>query len=76
MLPMCSKSVRARLEKVLEKYHLPTSANCDKDELFKFVSHDKKAEKRTIRTVVVDEVGSFKFVDMTPNEILEREERL
>lgn len=42
----------------------------------KFVSHDKKAEKRTIRTVVVDEVGSFKFVDMTPNEILEREERL
>lgn len=76
MLPMCSKSVRARLEKVLEKYHLPTSANCDKDELLKFVSHDKKAEKRTIRTVVVDEVGSFKFVDMTPNEILEREERL
>ena len=76
MLPMCSKSVRTRLEKVLEKYNLPTSANCDKDELLRFISHDKKAEKRTISTVVVDEVGSFKFVDMTPNEILEREEKI
>lgn len=76
MLPMCSKEVEKRLEKVLKKYDLPTAANCDKNELLRLMTHDKKAEGNTIRTVVVNEIGSFEFADMTAKEILEREDRL
>lgn len=76
MLPMCSNEVEKRLEKVLKKYHLPTAANCDKNELLRLMTHDKKAEGSKIRTVVVNEIGSFEFADMTAKEILEREDRL
>ena len=76
MLPMCSDDARKRLVKVLEKYNLPTTSNCDKGELLRLMSHDKKAENQKIHTVVVDAVGSFAFVDMTAEEILEREERI
>ena len=76
MLPMCSKEVEKRLEKVLKKYDLPTAANCDKNELLRLMTHDKKAEGSKIRTVVVNEIGSFEFADMTAKEILEREDRL
>ena len=40
------------------------------------MTHDKKAEGSKIRTVVVNEIGSFEFADMTAKEILEREDRL
>ena len=76
MLPMCSNEVEKRLEKVLKKYDLPTAANCDRNELLRLMTHDKKAEGSTIRTVVVNEIGSFEFADMTAKEILEREDRL
>lgn len=76
MLPMCSNAVEKRLEKVLKKYDLPTAANCDKNELLRLMTHDKKAEGSKIRTVVVNEIGSFEFADMTAKEILEREDRL
>ena len=76
MLPMCSNEVEKRLEKVLKKYDLPTAANCDKNELLRLMTHDKKAEGSKIRTVVVNEIGSFEFADMTAKEILEREDRL
>lgn len=76
MLPMCSPSVRERLEKVLEKYNLPTKVDCDKRELARLMSHDKKAENDSVCAVVVNDIGSFEFVNMTPAEILEREENL
>lgn len=76
MLPMCSQKVRQRLVKVLEKYDLPTSANCDKAELLRLMSHDKKSEGDKICAVVVDAPGSFRFVETTAKEILEREENL
>ena len=76
MLPMCSEEVEKRLEKVLKKYDLPTAANCDKNELLRLMTHDKKADGSKIRTVVVNEIGSFEFADMTAKEILDREDRL
>ena len=76
MLPMCSEEVEKRLEKVLKKYDLPTAANCDKNELLRLMTHDKKADGIKIRTVVVNEIGSFEFADMTAKEILDREDRL
>ena len=76
ILPMSSNEVEKRLEKVLKKYDLPTAANCDKNELLRLMTHDKKAEGSKIRTVVVNEIGSFEFADMTAKEILEREDRL
>lgn len=72
MLPMCSQKVRQRLEKVLEKYNLPTSANCDKEELLKFMLHDKKSEGDKICAVIVDAPGAWRFEEMTAQEILDR----
>lgn len=62
MLPMCSQSVRQRLEKVLVKYDLPTVINEDTRTLAEIFKHDKKAEADGINTVVVNELGSFEFV--------------
>ena len=42
MIPMCSPGVRARLIPVLEKLHLPTTANCDIEKAAQALTHDKK----------------------------------
>lgn len=76
MLATCSESVRKRLVKVLEKYNLPTKADCDREELVRLIAHDKKSQGDKIRTVIVDAPAAWRFVDMTADEIVEREDRL
>ncbi len=76
MIPMCSKDVRERLVKVLEKYDLPTRADVDKKRLLELMSHDKKSEGDKICAVIVDAPGAFRFEEMTAEEILKREENL
>ena len=74
MLPMCGDAVRERLRRVLQKYGLPTGlpAETDAARLCDFMRHDKKAAHDGINVVTVDEIGSFEFVKMTPEEIAGR----
>ena len=70
MLPMCEKSVRVRLEKLLEKYGLPTKFVWSEEELRPYIKHDKKAAGEFVNVVRVKNIGSFEFSKETADEIL------
>lgn len=69
MLPMCSEQVRARLERVLQKAGLPTKVSFDKEKVRAAVLHDKKSEGDKINCVFVEDVGSFEFRQIAPDEL-------
>ena len=69
MTVMCSENVKKRLIPLLKKYDLPTQITDDMKDLTELMSHDKKAVGKKIRTVFCNEIGSFEFRDMTPEEI-------
>ena len=75
MLPMCSDDVRARLAAVLERYGLPTKIQASAQQLMPYIAHDKKRTEAGINVVLVDEIGSFRFELMSPEDIEEILER-
>ena len=72
MLPMCAPAVRGRLLPVLERLDLPTSCGADPDRVMAAVIHDKKAADGKIVAVTVEEAGSCRMTEMTPEELNER----
>ena len=70
MPPMCGEKVRGRMIRLLEKYGLPTRIEQTPEQLLPYLLHDKKRLAERIRTVYVEEIGSFAFRDMLPGEIL------
>ena len=72
MIPMCSDSVRSELLPVLKKLGLPESVKVDVKKALDAVSHDKKAGKGVIHTIVVNKTGSFEQQDMTLEELAGR----
>lgn len=71
MLPMCSEGVRARLLPILRSLGLPTDCSLSATAVLDAMMHDKKAVAEGIATVLVDEVGSFRFETLT-REALEK----
>lgn len=65
MLGCCSQAVKEEIATVLEKYNLPTSANCDSETLISLIAHDKKSTNGGVCVVIVDEIGSFRFETMS-----------
>lgn len=76
MLPMCSEEVRARLLPVLEKYSLPTKSAIAPERMASLIGHDKKVQGGCVNAVTVNEIGSFEFVKMSADEIIEKTECL
>lgn len=76
MLPMCAVPVRERLEKVLAKCGLPHKIAWNSDDLRAYISHDKKANEDGVCVVKVDEVGSFRFENVTVEQILKTTEEV
>ena len=72
MLPMCSAPVRARLLPVMEKLGLPVTCDADPERVIAAAAHDKKRYGETVRTILVEEAGSFTERDMTPAELMDR----
>lgn len=70
MLPFSGPRVRDRLRAVLEKFGLPVRIPYAADALRPFLLHDKKAVGTAIATVRSDDIGTFRFVPATPDEIL------
>lgn len=64
MLPMCSKSVRARLVPVLKKLNLPVSVDCDTQKIIDTMSHDKKMAGDIISVIRVENVGTFDITEL------------
>ena len=76
MLSMCSEELKPRLESVLVKAGLPTEISCDNEAVYEAVMKDKKMKNGRISAVFVNKIGSFEIVEMSPEEIRERIERL
>ena len=64
MIPMCSKTVRARLLPTLERLRLPTVVEGDLEKILSLAAHDKKRSGDQISVVFVDEIGSFRMEKM------------
>lgn len=72
MLPFAGPALRPRLAALLRKYGLPTTSPLPPDVLRPFLLHDKKATASAITAVFADEVGTFRFQSLPPDEILAR----
>lgn len=70
MPPMSTGDARERIVSVLQKYGLPTEIEQSATELMPYLIHDKKMAGRTVKAVLVDEIGQFRLCDMLPEDIL------
>ena len=70
MLSMCSDSIRDRVKNALENCGLPTEYNYNKDEVFKALSHDKKANSKGVTLVKTNGIGSFYFEDTPISDLI------
>lgn len=75
--PMCTNDeLKQRLCRALENIGLPTNAKeriKDKNAVLEALSHDKKGTSGgKISAVLLNNIGSFEFVKMTPEELIER----
>ena len=69
MLYMTSPNVKEELINVLQKYNLPISYETDKDNLYRYISLDKKRSNNYITIVIVNEIGKFEFKEIDLKEI-------
>lgn len=71
MIPMCSGEFRERLIAVLRKEKLTCKCFADGEAVIEAAMHDKKASSGIVTAVVVKEIGTFEFCDMTKENLLE-----
>ncbi len=69
MLPMCSENVRSKMLTALKNVGLPTEYKYDKEKVFEALCHDKKSQGESITVIKCHEIGTFRFLDMTKNEL-------
>ncbi len=69
MIPMCGESVKSKMITALKNVGLPTEFSYDKDKVYEALCHDKKSEGKSITVVKCDEIGSFRFEEMTGEEL-------
>ena len=69
MLTMCSEKVREKLIIALTNVGLPISYPYDKDAVYKALRHDKKSSGKTVTAIRCDEIGTFRFQEMTNEEL-------
>ncbi len=72
MLTTCSKGVKEEIINVLEKFQIKTKLESVSLDVENYLKHDKKAKSDKVSCVFVEEIGSFKFVDLTFSELKEK----
>ena len=71
MLYFVSDRVKKELLSLLNRYNLPLNITLNKKEIMKYISHDKKSSNGTIKTIWVNEIGSFTTKELHLSEIEE-----
>lgn len=70
MMKICEdESIRARLQKILEKMEVPLTAPYEIEEVLAFIRKDKKAAGDSITVVEVHEIGKAELVDRKIEEL-------
>ena len=70
MIPMCNPSLRERLVALLKREGLSYQCSASADAVVDAAMYDKKASAGLVSTVVVDEIGTFAFVNMNKDDLL------
>ena len=70
MLYFSSGDAKTEIQNILKKFSLPTAINYDKKKVIGLIMHDKKSVGDTISTIQVDEIGSYKIVNMSIDNII------
>lgn len=69
MLYMCTEQIKNRLIPILDEIGLPSGAQLDADELYKFILRDKKASGENITVTYVNEIGKAELRKMPIEKI-------
>ncbi len=70
MIFMSGEKIRNRVIEALKISGLPTEYPFDREKVREIIAHDKKSQGEKISTVRCDEIGEFRFDDMTIDEIM------
>lgn len=62
-------TLRARVQRILERLRIPTTPAYDPKALRAFVEHDKKGQGDSVRAIVVDHAGTCRIEPMTYDQI-------
>lgn len=71
MLPMSDKAIKERLIKVLEKLHLPTQIELEKQIVLDAIKHDKKMSGENITVITVEKIGEYKMKKISLEQLKE-----
>ena len=71
MMYFIDKSLKNRLANLLTKYNLPIKCNVEKEELYKYISLDKKRNGDYITIIKVKEIGTYQIDKMKIEDIRE-----
>lgn len=76
MIPMSNGEARERIISILKRFNLPIRYEKAGDALVQLLRHDKKACGKDITAVMVEQIGSFCFQQMTAEELSKASEVL
>ena len=69
MIPMCSENIRERVKNALHSVGLKTEYDYDKEKVKEFLKHDKKASGKNVCIVRSDEIGTFRFENVSLSQL-------
>lgn len=72
MLCMSAPRVRERIEKSIAAFGLPTAWQGSAEALERAILHDKKAAGDTVTAIIVDEIGAYRQVKLTAEQIVKQ----
>lgn len=72
MLCMSAPCVRERIAKSIAAFGLPTAWQGSAEALRESVLHDKKAGGNTVTAIIVDEIGTYRQVKLTAEQIVKQ----
>ncbi len=70
MLCVTEGEVNQRIRALLERYHLPTSFVCRREDVVEAVTHDKKAAADMIKLICVPEIGTYTIQKLSAEAIV------
>lgn len=69
MIPMCGENVRDKMLTALKNVGLPTAYPYDKEKVYEALCHDKKSQGKSTTAVMCDEIGTYRFENMTNEDL-------
>ena len=69
MIPMCGEKVRDKMLTALGNVGLPTQYQYNKERVYEALCHDKKSQGKSITVVKCDELGTYRFQDLTNEDL-------